>query len=111
MIARRVHLILLLAICMLCVPALTRVMQQLAPVASASTQPSGFSRNCDSPPERVSGSPLLASAPLLSTPVAPDVPAPTLAITPVRAPADDALPALADVFRPTSLRAPPSSRA
>jgi hypothetical protein len=104
---RRAHLILLLAFCMLCVPALTRVTQQLEQVTSA-TQPSGFSRNCDAPPERTTGSPLLILASLPSTLVSLEELAPSVVAVPVHAPGDDTLPAPVEVSRPDSLRAPPS---
>jgi hypothetical protein len=103
---RRLELVLLLAVSMLCVPALTRVMQQLAPATQAG-QASGFSRSCDAPPDRVEVSTTIAVT--TAMPSATDrLPAPPPLPGADRPASDDALPSFPVVSPPDSLRAPPS---
>jgi len=49
---RRLHFALVIVVVLLCVPAVTRAVQRLEPLA-ASPLASGLSRNCEAPPERV----------------------------------------------------------
>jgi len=91
---------------LLCVPALTRTVQRLDPIAPA-PQAVGLSRNCEAPPQRVQLSGPQSTADVAEMLDADGALAPPERVPVARPEGDARLPAFLVSSPPDSLRAPP----